>query len=472
MLASLRPALIVARREVRDQFRDWRIIFPVVGLTVIFPFLMNFTATQILDFVKQYGSTIVGERLVPFLMMIVGFFPISVSLVIALESFVGEKERGSIEPLLATPLKDWQLYLGKLLSSTVPPLISSYLGMAVYTIGLLIQKVRLPETDLIVLILAMSTVQALVMVSGAVVVSTQATSVRAANLLASFIIIPMAILIQGESIIMFWGDYRMLWLVTLGLVTLTGLLIRLGLAHFRREELLGREIDVLNIRWGWRVFKKAFTGNSRDVFDWYTHSLPEALKKLKRSFWITAGVTLVAAAVGALLVGKYPAPLTIVSLGTIDSRAQGLLQAWPLFSVGTLFTIWWQNLRALLIGMALGTFSMGILGLLPVLATIGFLGYILGLVNLNGGPVLAYFAGFILPHGLIEIPAAILASAAVLQAGVLLASPNQRKTVGEVWITSLGEWAKIMVGIVIPLLFVAAAIEAWLTPRIAFWLFK
>ena len=109
ILADLRPALQIAAREVRDQFRDWRIIFPAVALTVFFPFLMNFTAQQILGFVERYGATIIGERMVPFLLMITGFFPISVSLVIALESFVGEKERGSIEPLLNTPLKDWQL---------------------------------------------------------------------------------------------------------------------------------------------------------------------------------------------------------------------------------------------------------------------------------------------------------------------------------------------------------------------------
>src|SRR5512146_1660281 len=121
---------------------------------------MDFTANQIMGFVQQYGANIIAERLVPFLMMIVGFFPISVSLVIALESFVGEKERGSIEPILNTPLKDWQLYLGKLLSSTVPPLVSSYLGIIVYTAGLLIQGMRLPELDLMILILVLTAVQA------------------------------------------------------------------------------------------------------------------------------------------------------------------------------------------------------------------------------------------------------------------------------------------------------------------------
>ncbi|MCZ7671251.1 MAG: hypothetical protein M5U34_31010 [Chloroflexi bacterium] len=36
--------------------------------------------------------------------------------IIALEVFVGEKERKSLEPLLATPLTDAQLYLGKMVA--------------------------------------------------------------------------------------------------------------------------------------------------------------------------------------------------------------------------------------------------------------------------------------------------------------------------------------------------------------------
>src|SRR5512133_745304 len=144
MWREIRPALMITRREVRDQFRDWRVIFPILGLTLFFPFLMNFTARTALDFVSKYGAFIIADRLVPFLFMIVGFFPISVSLVIALESFVGEKERGSIEPLLHTPLKDWQLYLGKLLSAIIPPLLSSFLGMSVYLIGLTRSHIPIP----------------------------------------------------------------------------------------------------------------------------------------------------------------------------------------------------------------------------------------------------------------------------------------------------------------------------------------
>jgi uncharacterized membrane protein SpoIIM required for sporulation len=89
----------------------------------------------------------------------------------------------------------------------------------------------------------------------------------------------------------------------------------------------------------------------------------------------------------------------------------------------------------------------------------------------TGVPILVYLLGMILPHGVVEIPVAILASAAILQAGAILATPTPGKTVGEVWITAMGEWAKIMVGVVIPLLLVAAALEAWITPRIAYLFF-
>lgn len=98
---------LVASQELRDQMRDWRIIFPMIALTVFFPFLMIVTARFTMDFVNKYGAGLVGERMVPFLLMVVGFFPVTVALVVALEAFVGEKERGTIEPLLSSPLADW-----------------------------------------------------------------------------------------------------------------------------------------------------------------------------------------------------------------------------------------------------------------------------------------------------------------------------------------------------------------------------
>ena len=99
--------------------------------------------------------------------MIVGFFPISISLVIALETFVGEKERRSLEPLLSTPLTNTELYIGKMLAAMIPPLLSSYCGMLVYLGSLIFGGLEWrPPAALVIQILMLTTVQALVMVAG------------------------------------------------------------------------------------------------------------------------------------------------------------------------------------------------------------------------------------------------------------------------------------------------------------------
>ena len=132
MRHELRMVWLVAGRELRDQFRDWRILSPLIILTLAFPFLMNEVAHEAVDFFAKYGTNLIADRLVPFSVLIIGFFPITISLVVALESFVGEKERGTIEPLLSSPMKDWHLYFGKVLVGILTPLVASYSSIALY----------------------------------------------------------------------------------------------------------------------------------------------------------------------------------------------------------------------------------------------------------------------------------------------------------------------------------------------------
>ncbi len=63
-----------------------------------------------------------------------------------------------------------------------------------------------------------------------------------------------------------------------------------------------------------------------------------------------------------------------------------------------------------------------------------------------------------------EIPALILSCAVILHGGLVLVTPQAGRTVGEVLIEAVADWARILVGVVIPLLAVAACVEAYLTP--------
>ncbi len=462
-LDELQMAWLVARRELRDQFRDWRVIVPMVFLTLFFPFLMNATAKAALDFTAQYGTPLVAERLVPFFMMVVGFFPITVSLVIALESFVGEKERGTIEPLLSSPLKDWQLYLGKLVAASSVPLLTSYLGIGVYLFALVLRNIRFPDPNILAQTIVLTSVQAVLMVSGAIVISTQATSVRAANLMSSFIVIPMALLIQGESILMFWGNNQVLWLAVLAVTILAGLLVRLGVSHFQREALLGREIDVLDFRWMGRTFWRAFRGAARTLPQWYRIEVRAALRRQRIAILSLIVIGVVSALGAYLWLDGHTAELAAASDSPDFANFLTSGLGVPVLDRISAISIFGNNVRAVFFILILGIFSFGVLGMLAYIVNFSLIGLVLAALPLVGLSPLATGVAGILPHAIFELPALIIASAAVLHLGAVLVTPNPQRTLGEVLIETLADWAKVTLGLVLPLLAIAAVVETYVS---------
>ncbi len=463
-------ARLIASREIRDQLRDWRILAPIILLTLFFPLLMNFTAGQAVDFVARYGADIIGDRLIPFLLMVVGFFPISISLVIALESFAGERERLSLEPLLATPLTDSQLYLGKIIASIIPPLGAAFLGISVYLLGLVISIGWKPDASLLMQILTLTAAQAFVMVNGAVVISTQTTSVRAANLLASFIIVPMAELIIAESLIMFWGIYSALWWIVVALVMISIVLSRMGLRLFNREELLGKEIDVIDVRRLMRHFRRAFVGSATSIPQWFKDVFSTSLRQLKWSILITAGILVLGFVIGLSYAERYVLPPDLIKLDAVGQGLETRMREFGLLTERGLVWILWNNVRALIISTLLGSFTLGVLGQILLMAPYGITGYLTGNVILAGGEPLRFLAALILPHAVFEFPAAIIAGAAILQLGLAALSIPKGMSLSEGFVTALAHLFRVALGIVLPLLVAAAVVEVYVTPRIALWL--
>jgi uncharacterized membrane protein SpoIIM required for sporulation len=473
---TLQNALIVTRREVLDSMRDWRILVPILILTFGFPFVAQTAANSFVNFTTEQGARIIGERTIPFLLMIIGFFPISISLVIALETFVGEKERRSLEPLLSTPLTDTELYIGKTLAAMIPPLVSSYGGMAVYLVTLLFGEIAWrPPAMLILQIVLLTTVQALVMVTGAVVISSQTTSTRAANLLASFIIIPMSFIIQGESIIMFFAwdwdsptGISSLWWICLGMVAAVALLLRLGNSIFNREELLGRMIDQVNLRGMavgvWRnIIAIDDKGTpARNLWEWYTKGVPNSLYNARYALAITPFIFIAAFLVG-MNVGSQPQwQIDLPDQPDLGRAARLIGTDTGTVSPTFVFT---NNLRIIVAVMILSFFSFGVAALLITPAVFAVFGWIASQFILNNYDLNLLWAA-ILPHGTVEIPMAIIAAAMSLRLGAIITRPPQGKTVGEAWSLALGDTLKVFFGVVLPLMLIGALIEAYITPGI------
>jgi uncharacterized membrane protein SpoIIM required for sporulation/ABC-type transport system involved in multi-copper enzyme maturation permease subunit len=478
--SSLQTALIITRREMRDSIRDWRIVTPVIILTLIFPFLMDFTSRLATNWVSQYTDPILVERLNPFLLMIVGFFPISFSLIIALESFVGEKERNSIEPILSMPVSDLELYLGKMLSSLLLPLLASYLGITVFLVSrYLTSPSWSPPLDLAILVFMLTTAEALVMVSGAVVVSSQTTSVRAANLLASFIIIPMALLVQAESIIMFYAEYAALWWFVAGLLVINLILVRMGMRLFNREEILSRELDELSFRSFVRDFKGYFLrppelaaqrGNHAvakfNLMRFYRHDIPQLLREAKLPFAAVLIVTVVAMGLGINFARQYPIPPEAFPLHNISVDTFENIQKTQLLPQINTSYIFLNNLRVTILAGVVSVFSFGVLTLLLTLINAGLVSFLLAQILALGYNPWLFTAAFILPHGIIEIPAVLLAMTLALRIGAALVSPPHELDVGQGLILTVANFTKVMLFLIIPLLLLAAYIEANITPQI------
>lgn len=470
----LHDALIITRREIRDSLRDWRIIAPILILTLIFPWIMNVSTRLAINFVEDYNATIIPLRLIPFALMIVGFFPLSFSLIIALESLVGEKERNSLEPLLSSPISDSSLYLGKLLSSMIPPLCASYLGITTYLAGLYYSIQYIPEITVLVQILVLTTLEALVMVAGAVVISCHTTSVRAANLLASFIIIPMSFLLQGESVLLFWGNYDVLWSIIAALMIATILLVRTGMQSFSREEILGREIDEINLRAMLRSFVSHFGGTAGfSLIKLYRDDVPRLMRENRWAIATTAFVVLTGIVFGWVFALQFPLPPGLIDL-KIDRAAFEQQISMPglgiLPRIDTL-AIFGNNVRSLALGAVLGMFSFGSLGLILLLTPMAIVGFFAGAVSSLGSNPLAFFAAFILPHGILEIPAAIIAAAFGLRWGASIIAPPPGSSAGDHFIHTLADLIKIFIFVVIPLLFLAAWVEATITPQVVLWFY-
>lgn len=468
---DFRMAMVVARREIRDSFRDWRIIIPIFLLTLIFPALMNFTASRLLNFVADFGAEVIANQLIPFLLLVVGFFPMSFSLIIALETFVGEKERKSMEPLLSTPLSNGQLYAGKMVAALVPPLSASYLGMVVYMVGLYFSVDWRPEFQLIAQTILLTTVQGIIMVAGAVVVSSQATSVRAANLLASFIIVPMAILIQAEAAALFWGNHDGLWWLLLALVITAVVLMRMGLSLFNREELLGRDIDQIRLGWMVRQFWGYFSGkvqlgNGRypSPKTWYKQTLalvPSLLQPMGALLLALAG----AAVIGVVMAQQFPFPedlkaeLNGQNMLTNLAGLEVYISALPLFIVS-------QNVRALLLQTILGIFTLGVLGVFIFMLPWGVISFIAMQFYMAGENPLQFLLGTIVPHAVVELPVLLLVGAAALRWQTITFAPPPNRSLSEIFIIRGAEFWRVFLGLGVPLLVLASLVEAYVTPQV------
>jgi ABC-type Na+ efflux pump permease subunit len=178
----------------------------------------------------------------PFFLII----PAMASSVISSDSFAGVKERKTIEGLLATPLTDGELMLGKMMVAFVPSMIVTILSFVVYT-GLvdflgfpLFGRFILPTINWILVIFLLAPAVAVAGIAVTVTVSARVKGFREAQQLSVLIIVPIMGLVVGQALGVLLLVPEVIIILFVIFIIVDAIILRIGLGMFDREEILSR----------------------------------------------------------------------------------------------------------------------------------------------------------------------------------------------------------------------------------------
>jgi len=171
--------------------------------------------------------------------------PAMVANVFATLSIVEEKVTRTLEPLLATPVRTWELLLGKTLSGALPAILIAWAsaGLFVGLVSLLGWGALLPYiltvSALLSLFLLTPAVSIMSFVLG-VIGSSRASDAKSAQNLAVIVVLPIFALIAIQVTGLVWFTPLFTVFVALGLVAADGLLLVMAGRLFGRESIVTR----------------------------------------------------------------------------------------------------------------------------------------------------------------------------------------------------------------------------------------
>jgi ABC-type Na+ efflux pump permease subunit len=266
--------LLVFRKDWMEIKRNWQVITPILIVPLLFtvaipaaiillPGLVNvptsttaFMELMVENLPSNIQSQLAGmaEDQVMIYVMLLYFFapffliiPVMASSVIASDSFAGEKERKTIEALLATPMTDGELLLGKILVSFVPSMLVTGASFMLYsaTVDLLTYKMYgkllLPNLEWVLLIFGLAPAVALAGIGLTVMISARVTGFKEAQQISALLVVPILIMLFAQaSGVMIFG-YQMVGALTLVFVLIDVLLLRLGVRIFQRDKILSQQ---------------------------------------------------------------------------------------------------------------------------------------------------------------------------------------------------------------------------------------
>ncbi len=198
------------------------------------PLLASLTPSQIAQVLQGSAS-----RTVFFLI------PFVVPTILAAHSVAGEKVGRTLEPVLAAPLRTWQLLLAKSLTALIPSVVATWLAGLAFVIEVNVMALSTAEIPLILspgwlaAMLIAVPLMGLIPVGITVIISSRVTDLRTAQQVATLLGMVLGIGIIGVSIAIPLTVLNVLGIAA-ALLLVGALTLAIAIRLFQREVILTR----------------------------------------------------------------------------------------------------------------------------------------------------------------------------------------------------------------------------------------
>jgi ABC-2 type transport system permease protein len=266
-----KKALLVFNKDWRDVSRNWEVMVPIIIVPILISLVIPLIITLIPgsfntnlqegDFVENILRSLptyvraelagLNQTQIMKYVMLLYFFapffliiPIMASSVIASDSFAGEKERKTIEALLATPLSDSELLMGKILVSFAPAISVTVVSFLVYTVVVDLLTFNdygwllLPTVSWLLMIFGMAPAIALLGIGVSVIISAKVKGFREAQQISALLVLPVLALLFGQATGSLILGPLVVSGLTIAILLLDLLVFRVSLRLFNREEII------------------------------------------------------------------------------------------------------------------------------------------------------------------------------------------------------------------------------------------
>ncbi len=237
-------AWIVAAKDIKVFLRKRYTVYSLVVFPIIIGVGLPFVLRLI---IARQGAVVRTQHLTDLMSAFAFFFAIGASLIptlLASYSLVGEKVEKSLEPLLAAPITDSELLLGKGIGAFLPSIGALYIGSIIFmalsdlfthsTLG----YYYFPNWTIGILLLILMPLLSILSVEWSVIVSARATDPRAAQLQGILIGIPLYIIYVATEAGAITLSTTTIWIISAAALIADVILFFLSTRTFQREEIL------------------------------------------------------------------------------------------------------------------------------------------------------------------------------------------------------------------------------------------